>query len=153
MIEILFVCHGNICRSPMAQSVFASLLSRENLNGKVGVDSAAAHTDEIGNPPHRGTVEKLKAERIALIPHRARLLTRRDGEKYDFIIGMDEANVRDIRRIVGDGARAKVCKLLDFTARPRAIADPWYTGDFDATFSDVAEGCRALLAYLKENCL
>lgn len=148
MTKILFVCHGNICRSPMAESVCVYEAKRRGL--RVEVSSAAAHTDEIGNPPHYGTRKKLDEEGIPLVPHRARLLTRRDGAEYDYILGMDDYNVRDIKRIVGN-CRAKVCRLLDFSSSPRAIADPWYTGNFDATFSDVAEGVDALLNYLEMN--
>lgn len=148
MIRLLFVCHGNICRSPMAESVCAYEIAKRGIKN-LSADSAAAHTDEIGNPPHRGTQEKLRREGIPLIPHRARLLLRADGEKYDYFIGMDEYNVRDMRRILGE-IQKPVCKLLDFTSSPRAIADPWYTGNFDETFSDVTEGVNALLDYLEE---
>lgn len=149
MIRILFICHGNICRSPMAESVFSHMLAERNLTG-VAVSSAATHSDELGNPPHRGTIETLRREKIPLIPHRARLLTREDGEKYDLLIGMDENNVRDILRIVEQRNAGKVKMLLDFTERPRPIADPWYTGDFDRTFEDIIEGCNALLARIEK---
>ena len=129
----------------MAESVFMHLVKARGLEHEVTAASAAAHTDEIGNPPHRGTREKLKEVGIPLIPHRARLLTREDGEKYDLLIGMDEYNRRDILRIVGAEKACKVKCLLDFSARPRAIADPWYTGNFDETYRDVVEGCTALL--------
>lgn len=145
--SVLFVCHGNICRSPMAESYFIDLIAKKGLGEQFTVSSAATHTDELGNPPHYGTREKLAREHIPLVPHRARLLTREDGEKYDFILGMDEANVRNMRRILGDHS-AKTGLLLDFSDRPRAIADPWYTGNFDVTFSDIAEGCTAFLGYL-----
>ena len=148
MIRILFVCHGNICRSPMAESVFSALIERRGWAGEVAVSSAAAHTDEIGNPPHRGTREKLAKEGVPLVPHRARLMTKSDGETYDFLIGMDDYNVRDMRRIVGGEHAGKVKKLLDFTKNPRAIADPWYTGNFDETYRDVVEGCEALADFL-----
>lgn len=148
MVKILFVCHGNICRSPMAESVCAYEVKKRGL--AVEVASAAAHTDEIGNPPHYGTREKLRSENIPLIPHRARLLTKRDGNDYDFILGMDDYNVRDIFRIVGE-CKAQVCRLLDFSDRPRAIADPWYTGNFDETFSDITEGIDSLIKYLRKN--
>lgn len=148
MIRLLFVCHGNICRSPMAESVCAYEIQKRGIKN-VSVDSAAAHTDEIGNPPHRGTVEKLRREGVPLIPHRARLLTKGDAEKYDYFLGMDEYNVRDMKRILGD-TKKSVCKLLDFTSSPRAIADPWYTGNFEVTFSDVMEGVNALLDFLEE---
>lgn len=129
----------------MAESVCAHLIHESGLDGKISVASAAAHTDEIGNIPHFGTREKLAREGIPLIPHRARLMTVHDGDEYDLLIGMDEWNVRDMKRIVGQRNAHKVCKLLDFAPHPRAIADPWYTGDFDETFSDVTEGCKALL--------
>ena len=150
MIKLLFVCHGNICRSPMAESVMAYLIGNDGLKNAISVSSAAAHTDEIGNPPHRGTVNVLKEKKIPLIPHRARLMTAADGEEYDLLLGMDEYNVRDMKRIVGERNAVKVKKLLDFSARPRAIADPWYTGDFETTFDDILEGCSALIDYLKK---
>ena len=145
MVKILFVCHGNICRSPMAESVCAHLIEKRGLSGKVAVASAAAHTDEIGNPPHFGTREKLQAVGVPLIPHRARLMTKADGEEYDLLIGMDAYNVRDMKGIVGAANAPKVKMLLDYSAHPRAIADPWYTGDFDQTYADIVEGCTALL--------
>lgn len=142
---MLFVCHGNICRSPMAESVCAYLIKERGLTNSVCVDSAAAHRDELGEPPHRGTREKLQKEGIPLVPHRARLLTACDGEEYDYLIGMDDYNVRDMRRIVGEKNAHKVKRLLDFTSVPRPIADPWYTGNFDQTFDEILEGCNALL--------
>lgn len=133
----------------MAESVCAFLIGRRGLANAVSVSSAAAHTDEIGNPPHCGTREKLAREGIPLVPHRARLMTADDGDKFDYLIGMDEANVRDMRRIVGKRNAGKVYMLLDFTPSPRPIADPWYTGNFDETFSDVMEGCNAFLDRLQ----
>lgn len=149
MYSILFVCHGNICRSPMAESVMTDLLVRHGGKGSVLVSSAAAHTDEIGNPPHRGTAECLRARGIPLVPHRARLMTARDGDSFDLLIGMDVWNVRDMKRIVGEKNADKVKMLLDFSDRPRPIADPWYTGNFDESFRDILEGCEGLYAYLK----
>ena len=133
----------------MAESVLAYMIAERGLTGKIAVASAAAHTDEIGNQPHRGTREKLAREKIPLIPHRARLLTKADGENFDLLIGMDSYNVRDIKRIVGEEHAEKVKMLLDYTAHPRAIADPWYTRNFDETFDDIVEGCEALLSALK----
>ena len=133
----------------MAESVFCDMASRRGLRGMFEVSSAATHADELGNPPHYGTREKLKSLSIPLVPHRARLLTRADGEYYDYIIGMDAENARHMRRILGD-CRAKICLLLDFSSRPRPIADPWYTGNFDETYEDIAEGCAALLDVFTE---
>lgn len=147
MTNILFVCHGNICRSPMAESVFTYLCEKSGVK-TIACASAAAHTDEIGNPPHYGTCEKLRREGIPLVPHRARLMTKADGEKFDLLIGMDEYNVRDMKRIVGEKNAHKVHLLLEYAGSSRAIADPWYTGDFDATFEDVMTGCTALLQTL-----
>lgn len=147
--KVLFVCHGNICRSTMAESVFKHMVRERGLAELFEISSAATHTDEIGNPPHRGTQAKLREVGIPLVPHRARLLTRSDGAYYDYIIGMDGENARHMRRILGD-CRAKVCLLLDFTGSPRPIADPWYTGNFDETYDDVAEGCAAFLNHVLE---
>ena len=150
MVNILFVCHGNICRSPMAESVFAEFIRRRGWTEQVKVASAAAHRDELDNPPHYGTRRKLAEEGIPLVPHRARLMTKEDGKQFDLLIGMDSYNVRDMRRIVGEEYAEKVCMLLDFTPSPRAIADPWYTGNFDETFRDVVEGCNALADFLSK---
>ncbi len=148
MVKVLFVCHGNICRSTMAESVFSFLLRQKGIEN-VSVSSAATHTDEIGNPPHYGTREKLQQEGIPVIPHRARLLTLADGETYDFIIGMDEENLRHMRRILGKDKENKISLLLDYSAHPHAIADPWYTGNFDETYRDVLEGCEGLILFLQ----
>ena len=133
----------------MAESVMTDLLVRRGGKGSVLVSSAAAHTDEIGNPPHRGTAECLRARGIPLVPHRARLMTARDGDTFDLLIGMDVWNVRDMKRIVGEKNADKVKMLLDFSDRPRPIADPWYTGNFDESFRDILEGCEGLYEYLK----
>lgn len=132
----------------MAESVCSYLLKERGIKG-VSVDSAAAHADEIGNPPYFSTREKLLKEGIPLVPHRARLMTKEDGERYDYLIGMDDYNVRDMKRIVGEKNAAKVYKLLDFTSSPRAIADPWYTKNFDETYSDILVGLDGLFAHLK----
>ena len=129
----------------MAESVMTYMISQRGLGNKILVDSAAAHTDEIGNPPYPGTCKKLASEGIPLVPHRARLMTREDGDRFDLLVGMDWHNVSDMRRIVGYQNASKVCMLLDCTEHPRAVVDPWYTGDFDATYRDITEGCAALL--------
>lgn len=143
MTKILFVCHGNICRSPMAQSVMAHLVKERGLSACIQVDSAATSTEELGNPAHPGTRRILAAYQIPLVPHRARQMTRQDGMEYDYLIGMDSANLRNMARI--SGSMDKIHALLDWSTLPRDIADPWYTGDFETTFRDVWEGCNSLL--------
>ena len=149
MIKVLFVCHGNICRSTMAQSVFAHMVSQQGLSDYFQIDSAATSREEIGNPPHYGTVNKLRQEAIPLIPHRARQMTRQDYKEYDYLIGMDDANIRNMERIAGGDPAHKIHRLLSFAGSGRAIADPWYTGNFDVTYEDVIEGCEALLETLQ----
>lgn len=151
MIKILFVCHGNICRSTMAQYVMEDLVRKAGLEDQFYIDSAATATDEIGNPVHHGTRRKLREMGVPCGEHRARQLTQRDYETFDWLIGMDEANLRDMRRMLGDDPQGKLHLLLDFTGRPGSIADPWYTGDFDATWRDVLEGCQGLLKKLRQN--
>lgn len=149
MIKVLFCCHGNICRSTMAQSVFAHMVSQQGLSDYFQIDSAATSREEIGNPPHYGTVNKLRQEGIPLIPHRARQMTRQDYKEYDYLIGMDDANIRNMERIAGGDPAHKIHRLLSFAGSGRAIADPWYTGNFDVTYEDVIEGCEALLETLQ----
>ena len=149
MIKVLFVCHGNICRSTMAQSVFAHMVSQQGLSDYFQIDSAATSREEIGNPPHYGTVNKLRQEGIPLIPHRARQMTRQDYKEYDYLIGMDDANIRNMERIAGGDPAHKIHRLLSFAGSGRAIADPWYTGNFAVTYEDVIEGCEALLETLQ----
>ena len=150
-IKILFVCHGNICRSTMAESVMTYLVNERGISDKFYIFSAATSTEEIGNPPHYGTVRKLREVGIPVVPHRAVQLTKADYDKYDYLIGMDSANIRNMTRICGGDPQGKIRRLLSFAGKERDIADPWYTGNFDETYSDVLEGCLALLAYLKES--
>ena len=148
MIKILFVCHGNICRSTMAQYVFQNMVNKSGLTDSFYIDSAATSREEIGNPPHHGTQRKLREMDIPCGDHRARQMRREEYDLFDYIVGMDSWNIRNINKIIGNGdPERKVSKLLDFTDRKGAdIADPWYTGDFDATYRDVKEGCEALLS-------
>lgn len=148
MTRILFVCHGNICRSTMAQFVMEELVRLAGREGEFLVDSAATSSEELGNPPHRGTVAKLRAEGVPVGRHRARRVTRDEYAGWDHIIYMDAENARGLSRILGGDPDGKVSRLLDWTSRPGDVADPWYTGDFDATYRDVLEGCEALLAAL-----
>lgn len=148
MIKILFVCHGNICRSTMAQSVMENLIQINHLSHAIAVDSAATSTEEIGSPPHPGTVRKLREVSIPLVPHRARQMTRGNYDSYDYLIGMDDQNIRNMNRIAGGDPMLKIRKLLSFAGSSRDIADPWYTGNFDETYEDVSEGCKALLEHI-----
>ena len=150
MIRVLFVCHGNICRSTMTQFVFQHMVNNQGLKDKFYIDSAATSREEIGNPPHYGTVNKLRQEGIPVLKHRAIQMTKQDYKEYDYIIGMDAWNIRNIMRIIGSDPEKKVSMLLDYTDRPGTeIADPWYTGNFNATYDDVLEGCTGLLEHLK----
>ena len=151
MLKILFICHGNICRSTMAQSVLTHLVNQRGLSDCFEIDSAATSREEIGNPPHYGTVTKLKQVGIPVIPHRARQMTMTDYEYYDYLIGMDSANIRNMNRIAGGDPESKIYKLPSFAGLSKDIADPWYTGNFDETYNDVLEGCEAFLDYLMEN--
>ena len=135
MIRVLFICHGNICRSTMAESVFTYLATQAGLASHFEINSAATSREEIGNPPHYGTVDKLRREHIPLIPHHARQMT---------------ADIRNMTRIAGGADKEqKIFKLLTFSGSGRDVADPWYTGDFDATFADVMAGCSGFLEKIR----
>ena len=148
MTRILFVCHGNICRSTMAQFVMEELVRRAGREGEFLIDSAATSSEELGNPPHHGTVAKLRAEGVPVGRHRARRVRRDEYADWDHIIYMDAENRRGLKRILGSDPEGKVSRLLDWTDRPGDVADPWYTGNFDATYRDVLAGCSALLEQL-----
>ena len=143
----MFVCHGNICRSPMAEFVFNHMVKNRGLSGKMTAESSATSTEEIGNDIHRGTRAILTKYGIPFTRREAVQLTRADYEKYDLFIGMDTANIRNMHRIFGSDPEGKVVKLLDLTDRGGDVADPWYTGNFEATYRDVTEGCEALLSF------
>ena len=144
------VCHGNICRSTMAESVLTHLVSTRGLSDRFYINSAATSREEIGNGPHYGTVRKLDQVRIPVIPHRAVQMTRQDYLDYDYLIGMDTANIRNMNAIAGGDPKGKIYKLLSFAGEGRDVADPWYTGDFEATYSDVLAGCEGFLEFLTE---
>ncbi len=148
MTKILFVCHGNICRSTMAEYVMKHLVKEAGLEGEFYIDSAATSTEEIGNGVHHGTRRKLAQVGIPCGDHRARQVTWKDYEAFDHIIGMDNANIRNLNRMLKDDPDGKISRMLDYTDRPGEVADPWYTGDFDATYRDVLEGCQGLLKQL-----
>ena len=149
MIKVLFVCHGNICRSTMAQSVFAHMVQQQGLQDSFVIDSAATSREEIGNPPHYGTARKLREVNIPLIPHRARQVTADDYREFDYLIGMDSNNIRTMRAMLKNDPDGKICKFLSFASLDRDIADPWYTGNFDETYDDICIGCRGFLDYLR----
>ncbi len=148
MIKILFVCHGNICRSPMAQSVFAHMAAQKGLSDRIDVDSAAVSREEIGNEPHYGTADKLREKNIPLIPHKARRMTEKDYEEYDYLIGMDSSNIRIMQRIAGGDPQKKIYKMMYFAGSDKDVADPWYTGNFDETYRDISEGLNGLMEHI-----
>jgi len=150
MISILFVCLGNICRSPMAEFVMKDLLRKQGLSDRAYIASAATSTWEIGNSVHPGTKNKLAEHGISCKGKIARLLTRADYNEYDLIIGMDKSNMDDMLQIMGGDPQHKLSLMLDWCGEHRDVADPWYTHDFEATWQDVLRGCNALLAHLAE---
>ena len=150
MIKILFVCHGNICRSPMAEFIMKDLVKKARLEKEFFIASAATSTEEIGNPVYPPARRRLAQAGISCDGKHAVQLTKKDYEKYDYIIGMEQVNIRNIMRIVGDDPQKKVYRLLDFTGQPGDIADPWYSGDFDTTYEQVLAGCEGLLKELRK---
>lgn len=148
MIKILFVCHGNICRSPMSEFVLRDMVEKQGRSSEFYIRSCATSTEEIGNPVHYGTRRKLAEVGISCEGKTAVQMTRADYDKYDYIIAMEESNIRNIMRIIKSDPLNKVSLLLDFAGEHRGIADPWYTGDFDTTYKDVVKGCTALLERL-----
>ena len=157
MIKVLVICHGNICRSPMAEFVLKDMVAKRNIKDKFIINSAATSREEIGNGPHYGTVNKLRQVGIPVVPHRAVQMTKADYDYYDYLIGMDTANIRNMQRIADGDPEDKIYKLLSFATasngqvgRAEDVADPWYTGDFDATYRDVVAGCEGLLTFLKD---
>lgn len=148
MTKILFVCLGNICRSPMAEFVFKDMVQKQGKLDEFLIESAATSSEEEGNPVHYGTRKKLAEVGISTEGKYARKLKKSDYEKYDYIIGMEDYNIKEILKIVGKDEQNKVYKLLDFTNNSRDIADPWYTHNFESTYNDICEGCTELLKKL-----
>lgn len=149
-IRVLFICHGNICRSTMAQCVMQHLADARGLGDVFTIDSAATTNEEIGMPIYPPAREKLKSEGVPIVPHRARKIQAGEQAGWDCIVCMDEENIRHLKRILGPENMGKVRKLMSYVGEQRDVADPWYTGDFDATYNDVVRGCEALLACLTE---
>lgn len=151
MIKVLFVCHGNICRSPMAEFVFKDMVEKAGLSSSFEIASAATSREEIGNPVHPGTRRILEPLGISCRGKHAVQVTKKDYAYYDYLIGMDSWNIRNMRGFSGSDPEQKVHKLLEFAGRPEDVADPWYTGNFDVTYQDVCEGCKGLLEYIRKN--
>ena len=155
MINVLFVCHGNICRSPMAEFVFKDMVKKQGLEGEFHIESRATHTDEIwngqGSPVYPPAKAKLNEVGISCKGKTAQLLAKADYRDYDYIIGMDSENLRWMPRILGGDPEGKISLLMDYTNRPGSVADPWYTRDFEATYRDVVEGCTGFLKYLQDS--
>ena len=144
-LRILFVCHGNICRSPMAEFVMKDLVSKAGLDDDFYIESAATSTEEIGNSVYPPARRKLAEHGIGCQGKTARQMTRSDYDRFDLLVGMDSWNIRNMKTICSSDPKGKIVKLMDFTKRPGDVADPWYTGDFEATWNDVLEGCQGIL--------
>ena len=148
MIRILFVCLGNICRSPMAEFILKDMVQKRGIAEQFYIASAAS-SEEVGNPVYPPAVRKLREHGIDPAGKTARRMTREDYGKYDYLLAAEQYNIHNMLRITGGDAEGKIHRLLDFSDRPRDIADPWYTGDFTAAWNDIVEGCQAFLAYLE----
>lgn len=151
MIKILFCCHGNICRSPLAEYLFRDKIEKLGCGNQFHIASAATSTEELGNPPHHGTQKILSDLGISCYGKRAVQIRKKDYDAYDYIIGMDDRNIQNMKRIFGEDTQHKIYKFLDFTDEPRNIADPWYTGNFMRTYEDILEASEAFWQYLLKN--
>lgn len=149
-MKIMFVCHGNICRSPMAEFVMKDLVKKAGMEGEFEIRSSAVSAEELGNPVYPPAREMLASRGISCKGKHAELLTRRDYDECDLIIAMDRSNLRNIDRIIGSDPRGKVHLLLEYADRTDSVADPWYTGDFQTAYNDILEGCEGLLRQLTE---
>ena len=151
MIKVMFVCHGNICRSPMAEFVFRDMVKKAGLDREIYVASSATSREEIGNPVYPPAKRKLKEHGISCEGKRAIQITVDDYKNYDYIIAMESYNIRNMMKIIGIDKDNKVYRLLDFTDNKKDIDDPWYSGNFDITYDEICEGSRALLKHILSN--
>ncbi len=149
MKKILFVCHGNICRSPMAEFIMKDIVKKAGMDDQFHIESAATSTEEIGNSVYTPARRKLAEHGISCEGKTARQMTRSDYDRFDLLVGMDEWNIRNMKRIAGGDPDRKIFKMLDFTSRHGDVADPWYTGNFDATWRDCLEGCEMIFQQYK----
>lgn len=150
MYKVLFVCLGNICRSPMAEFVMKDLVKKANVNQQFEIASAATSREELGNPVYPPARQELAKHGIGCSGKTARQISQHDYDYYDYIVAMDYSNVRSLERMLGPDTEHKISMLLDYTNHPGQVADPWYTGDFEATWNDVLEGCQGLLKQILE---
>ena len=148
MIKIMFICYGNICRSPMAEFLFRDLVMKKNLTHLFSIASAATSREEIGNPVYPPAKQKLSSMGIDCAGKTARQVTKQDYQTFDYLLVMESYNMKNLMRILGDDPEKKVYRLLDFSTSPRDIADPWYTGNFDTTYTDIMEGLEAFLDFV-----
>ncbi len=148
MIRVVFVCHGNICRSPMGEFIFKDMVKKRGIEDRFEIWSVAASREELGNPVYPPAARRLKQAGIDCKGHCARQIAKNDYEKADYILAAESWNIRNIERVIGEDKDRKIFRLLDFSKKPRDIADPWYTNNFDTAFKDIFEGCESFLEYL-----
>ena len=150
--RILFICHGNICRSPMAEFILKDMVEKAGRAGEFEIASAATSTEEIGNDIYPPAKRILTQKGIKFNSRQARQITKHDYDYYDFIIAMDDNNIRNLKRLLGEDTENKISLMMDYAGKHRDVADPWYTGDFETTYNDIVEGCRGFLKLISEKC-